>query len=279
MSEDTYVYVVTHGPFGSEQGEFFREEAFFSFEDARREAFICMKEKGGQFEQGDSGPHEHVVERWDNHLTLPPAGCTVWLERLVLSEMEPPTEAEDEERERQGELMGRLDPDGIARISKRAHDELMIALECAEPQIIPDDNDVATLGPYRVGPATDLKGCPVCNELVQQPPEEAETLRAVLSHPPAAGLIKIIGKAMMIEDGPGRDAVEMFLNTEIPEFMDRFGALLVKIRYKPLGDAILDPTPESDDNSLKAKQVIAVPNPSRSNWSPSGKKTCWSRCF
>ena len=34
---------------------------------------------------------------------------------------------------------------------------------------------------------------------------------------------------MMIEEGPGRDAVEMFLNQEVPEFMDRFQALLDKI--------------------------------------------------
>ena len=174
MSETGYVYVVTHSPFGNEQGEFFREEAFFSFDQARTAAFACMSEKGGRFEQGDDSPHEHVLERWDDHAA---PGCTVWLERLLLVEMEPPSEAEDLERECQSELMGRLDPDGVARISKRAYDELMIALECAQPEIIPDDDGVATLGPYRVGPAADLKGCPVCNELVQQPPEDAERLR------------------------------------------------------------------------------------------------------
>ena len=51
----------------------------------------------------------------------------------------------------------------------------------------------------------------------------------MLSHPPAACLIKTIGNAMMIEEGPGRDAVEMFLNQEVPEFMTRFKALVAKI--------------------------------------------------
>ncbi len=103
-------------------------------------------------------------------------------------------------------------------------------MDGVDPQVMLDpDTDVADFGFFKLGSAPDLKGCPVCNELVHQAPEDAERLRAVLSHPPAACLIKTIGNAMMIEDGPGRDAVEMFLNQEVPEFMDRFEALVNKI--------------------------------------------------
>ena len=137
-----------------------------SVDVARLRAVDCMHAHGGrdsykERDRSDRGPH--VVTSWDGGLPsgVPGyLGTTVWLERLEVVYMELPTEAEDLERECQSELMGRLDPDGVARISKRAYDELMIALECAQPEIIPDANDVATLGPYRVGPAADLKGLP-----------------------------------------------------------------------------------------------------------------------
>ena len=83
--------------------------------------------------------------------------------------------------------------------------------------------------PYRIGSAKDLKGCPVCNELCQQPPELAEGLRAVLGNVPAAAILGIIGHALMIEAGPSRDAVAMFIDTEIPPVIDRLRALVDKI--------------------------------------------------
>ena len=89
MSNETYVYVVTHSPLGKEQGQFFREEAWESVSDARAAAFECMDEYGGRasYVASDRGRDcLHVVIAWD--WQGPPdtvdIARTVWLERLVL---------------------------------------------------------------------------------------------------------------------------------------------------------------------------------------------------
>ena len=75
-----YVYVVTYSKRGSEEGQFDKEVAYVSVEDAEKAAFNRMEKISCELEFSpvDDDNHEHVVKRWDS------SDSTVWLERLLV---------------------------------------------------------------------------------------------------------------------------------------------------------------------------------------------------
>ena len=78
-----YVYVVTYGLKGANEGQFYTEMAYMSVADAEAIAMACMVNHEGlsKFVQvGGGGLPAHVVKRWDSDK------MTVWLEKLEVQE-------------------------------------------------------------------------------------------------------------------------------------------------------------------------------------------------